>query len=179
MAGADGAWGANGRMERVVAGTIPAPGQLNGGRDGRPGLECSARRECGRRIMQLPRLPGARLGRLARGLPPSPDVWSAHWRRCRSVPAPFQRPRVGCKPVFMGLWPPCNMCSLQACSGSLGLAGTARARPATLAPYMERALASPPLRSSSDSACSVGVSRLFFWVCGRCLSVYVPSGVAH
>ena len=55
--------------------------------------------------LQLPRLPRARLGRLARGLAPSPDVWSAHWRRRRLVPAPFQRPRVGRKPVFLGLWP--------------------------------------------------------------------------
>ena len=65
----------------------------------------------------------------------------------------------------MGLWPACNLCSLQACSSSLGLAGTARARPEAFAQFVERALASPPLCCSSISACSCGVQQ-FFWGCG-------------
>ena len=47
----------------------------------------------------------------------------------------------------------CGRCSLQACSSSFGLAGTARARPDAFAQFVERALASPPLCCSSISAC--------------------------
>ena len=48
-------------------------------------------------------------GRPARGLAPLFDVWSAHWRRCRSVPAQFQRARVWRKAFFLGVWPPCHL----------------------------------------------------------------------
>jgi len=66
------------------------------------------------------------------------------------------------------LWPPCNLCSLQACSGSLGLAGTARAWPGAFDRCVERALAPPPLCSSSISACSCGVPKQFFCVWPAC-----------
>jgi len=110
---------------------------------------------CGRRVICAvcgpAQAPSGWRGRPARGLTPSLNLWSAHWRRRRSVAAPFQRASVGCKAVFLGVWPPCHF-HLQYTQASrlprAGVAGTVRARPATLAPYMERALASPPLRSS-------------------------------